>query len=216
MNWVYLRWLPVLDTRAAFVAGIPHSGALLDLGSSDGKTLRHFAQLRPDLRLHAVDIAGRPEDYPSGCQFHRADLERDRLPLPDGSMDAVTCLHLVEHLHDRTHLLREAARVLKSGARAFFETPHHKTLTLPRARGPVAMNFYDDPSHVELVELEVLAQQARQSGLAVVATGTSRNWLFAAAHCLFVFLPPSRKKYTAQLHWLGWSAYLIALRVAER
>jgi len=46
----------------------------------------------------------------------------------------------------------------------------------------------------------------------VLASGISRNWLFAAAYPVFVFLPPSRKKFTARIHWLGWSAYLIACR----
>ena len=94
MNWAYLRRFPWLDTRARFVARTPQGGALLDLGSSDGETLRHFAELRPDLRLFASDVAGQPDQYPPGCQFHRADLERDRLPWEDQSMDAITCMHL--------------------------------------------------------------------------------------------------------------------------
>src|SRR5277367_3143450 len=60
MNWAMLRQVPWLDTRARFVAGTPRNGALLDLGSSDGETLGHFAELRPDLRLFAVDKAGEP------------------------------------------------------------------------------------------------------------------------------------------------------------
>ena len=57
-----------------------------------------------------------------------------------------------------------------------------------------------------------LARQVRRAGLEVVASGTSRNWLFAAAWPLWAFLPPSRKKFTARVHWLGWSAFLIARR----
>ena len=212
MNWAYLRWLPFLDTRAAFVSRVPHDGSLLDLGSSDGETLRHFAELRPNLQFHAVDRAGRPEMYPLNCRFHRADLERDRLPWPDSSMDAVTCLHLLEHLHDQTLLLREVARLLKPGGRVYFETPHPKTLALPSLRGTFTLNFYDDPTHVQLVTMGALGQQARQAGLEVIGSGISRNCLFAAAHLIFVFLPPSRKKFTARVHWLGWSACLTAQR----
>ncbi len=32
----------------------------------------------------------------------------------------------------------------------------------------------------------------------------------AVAYLAFVFLPESRKKLTARLYWLGWSAFLIA------
>ncbi len=209
-----LRHFPWLDTRARFVWSVPNRGALLDLGSSDGETLNHIAELRPDLRLFASDIAGAPERYPAGCTFHRADLEQEKLPWPDGSMDAVTCIHLIEHLRDPSSLLSEIYRLLKRGGCVYFETPHPKSLVLSsppgRAAGTFTLNFYDDPTHVCPVSLGRLAKLVHHLGLEVVKTGRARNWLFAMAHLVFVFLPPSRKKYTARVHWLGWSAYLIA------
>jgi SAM-dependent methyltransferase len=214
MNWAWLRHSPWLDTRARFVAATPVAGALLDLGSSDGETLGHIAELRPDLRLFAADKAGHPEKYPAGCQFQRVDLERDKLPWPDHSMDSITCMHLIEHLNDLSMLLAETARLLKPGGRIYFETPHPKSLLLSSPRGAAAgtftLNFFDDRTHVRPVTAGALAQQARDAGLKVVTSGISRNWLFAAAYPVFVFLPPSRKKYTTQTHWLGWSAYLVA------
>ena len=216
MNWTYLRSCAWVDTRARFVAGTPPGGALLDLGSSDGQTLGHMAELRPDLRLFAADLGGKPGNYPAGCQFQRADFERDRLPWAAGSMDAITCMHLVEHLHDLTLMLQEAARLLKPGGRIYFETPHPKSLTLasPRGRavGTFTLNFLDDPTHVRLAAVGALAHHVREFGLEVAASGISRSWLLAAAYPLFVFLPASHQKFTARLHWLGWSAYLIARR----
>lgn len=210
MNWAWLRHCSWLDTRARFVAGVPSHGALLDLGSSDGETLRHFHELRPDLRLHAVDLGGQPEAYPRGCEFFRANLETDRLPWADGSMDAITCMHLIEHLRELGLLLTEVSRVLKPGGKAYFETPHLKTANLPSAKGVFTLNFYDDPTHVEPVDLAVFAEQARVSGLKSVANGVSRNWLFAASYPFFVLGRSSRKKFTARVHWIGWSAFLVA------
>jgi len=213
MNWLWLRPFPWLDTRARFAARAPQRAALLDLGSSDGETLGHIAELRPDLRLFAADKFGQPERYPTGCQFSRVDFECERLPWSDGSMDAITCMHLVEHLHDCTLLLREIARLLKPGGRAYFETPHPKSVDLPSLRHaavPFTLNFHDDPTHVQLVPMTELAGLADGAGLRVESSGISRNWLFAATHPLFALLPPSRKKYTAQVHWIGWSACLVA------
>src|SRR5882672_7659044 len=211
MNWAYMRHFSWVDTRARFVASTRPGGSLLDLGSSDGETLGHIAQLRPDLKLFAADKAGAHEKYPAGCEFRKVDLERDKLPWLDGSIDAITCMHLIEHLNDLTLLVGEAARLLPRGGRIYFETPHPKTLALPSPRGVAAgtftLNFFDDPTHVRPVSVGSLAQRLRQAGFEVVASGTSRNWLFAAAYPAFCFLPPSRKKFTARAHWLGWSAY---------
>ena len=218
MRWHCLRLFPWLDTRARFVAATPPHATLLDLGSSDGETLGHFAELRSDLRLFASDAAGQPERYPAGCQFHRADFERDRLPWADGSMDAITCLHLIEHLNDGSLLLREAARLLTPGGRIYFETPHPKSLTLSSPRGAAAgtftLNFYDDATHVRPVPVGLLAQWVRDAGLRVTGSGISRNWLFAAAYPFYALLPASRQKFTARVHWLGWSAWLAAARPA--
>jgi SAM-dependent methyltransferase len=213
MNWNCLRPFPWLDTRARFVARTPRGGQLLDLGSWDGETLGHIAELRPDLKLLAADKAGEPEKYPAGCEFRRADFERDSLPWADGSIDTITCMHLVEHLEQLDVLLREIARLLKPSGQVYFEMPHPRTLTLPSLREaaiPFTMNFHDDPTHVRLVTTRELAEAARKAGLRVEAEGVSRNWLFAASHLLYLWLPPSRKRFTARVHWLGWSAYLVA------
>jgi SAM-dependent methyltransferase len=216
MNWACVRRFPWLDTRARFVAATPRNGTLLDLGSSDGETLGHLAQLRPDLRLFAADITGAPEKYPPGCVFERVDFERDNLPWADRSMDAITCMHLIEHLNNLGLLLKEAVRLLKPGGRIYFETPHPKSVLLSSPSGKDAgtftLNFFDDPTHVLPVAVGALAQRARGAGLEVVDSGTSRNWLFAAAWPLLCWLPSSRKKFTARVHWLGWSAYLVARR----
>jgi len=176
-----------------------------------------MAELRPDLRFAAADRVAALQQGPRDCDFRQADFERDPLPWPDAVMDAVTCMHVVEHLTGVERLLREIARVLKPGGRVYLETPHPRSLTLPRLRTgsggfDFTLNFYDDPTHVRVVTERELCEELRAAGCAIVAHGVSRNWLFAGAHLLFRHLPPSRKKYTAQVHWIGWSAYVLAQR----
>jgi SAM-dependent methyltransferase len=210
VNWVILRKFPWVDTRARFVANTPRNGTLLDIGASDGETLNHFAELRPDLKFFATDIAGSPEKYPAGTEFHRGNLERDALPWRDNSLDAITCMHLVEHLRDHALLFSEISRLLKPKGRAYFETPHSKTLKLPSAEGRFTLNFFDDPTHVDVVTAIRLAELSAANGLRVAKTGISRNLIFAAAWPFYFFCGPNRKRFTTLIHWIGWSTYLIA------
>jgi SAM-dependent methyltransferase len=169
-----------------------------------------MGELRPDLRFLSVDLEGVPERYPKGTDFARANLEQDRLPWPDSSVDAVTCMHVVEHLHGLTNLFAETARLLKPGGQAYFETPHPKTVHWPSAQGRFTLNFYDDPTHVKPVSPGQLAEAAQRAGLSPIHSGVSRNWVFVAAWPLLYFTRPSRSRFTARVHWGGWSACLIA------
>jgi SAM-dependent methyltransferase len=213
MNWKWLRRAPWLDTRSHFLAGVPPNGTLLDMGSSNGETLGHLHEMRPDIRFFATDLIGAPENYPPGCQFHRGDIQSDRLPWPDASLDAITCMQLVEHLTDLHHLLAEAARLLKPGGCLYIETPHPKTLVYSSSwETPFTINFYDEPTHTRPVPLGLMSQFVVQAGLQPVKGGISRNWIFAALWPFYFFRPPSRQKFTALVHWRGWSVYLVARR----
>ncbi len=217
MNWSIMRRASWLDTRARFVDMTSHGGTLLDLGASDGGTLRHFAELRPDLTFAAADIEGKPEAYPRGTDFKVADFDRDRFPWPDASFDAITCMHVVEHLQDPTHLIRESHRLLRPGGRIYIETPAPKTVDMTSAtgsaKGRVTVNFFDDPTHVRPVPVGDLQRIADHIGFHSVRSGVSRNWIFTAAYPLLrIVKPDSRNRYVAQIHWTGWSEYIVATK----
>jgi SAM-dependent methyltransferase len=215
MNWTWLRLAAGLDTRAHFVDALPRGGRLLDLGSSDGGTLGHFAELRPDLALSAADLEGHPEKYPPKTDFKRADFDKDVFPWPDESFEGITCMHVVEHLQDPAHLMRESRRLLKPGGKLYVETPAPWTVSAKsatgEAKGRVTVNFFDDPTHVRPVSVDDMTRMAVASGFHEVRSGVSKNLVFAAAYPLLRLLRPhSRSRYVAQLHFTGWSVFVIA------
>jgi SAM-dependent methyltransferase len=219
MNWRYWRLFPWVDTRARFVAGTPRGGRLLDLGTSDGSTLHHFAELRPDIRFAAVDLR-KPDSLPEGTEFAVVNLEAEKFPWPDRHFDSISCMHLIEHLKTAERMWNECARVLKPGGRIYVETPgplslSAKTVTGPAA-GSVTMNFYDDPTHTSLVTVEAMKKAAKAAGLRVNGSGKSRNLFFVLAYPLLRILKPNtRHRYVAKLHWMGWSHYIIASRAVH-
>jgi 2-polyprenyl-3-methyl-5-hydroxy-6-metoxy-1,4-benzoquinol methylase len=56
------------------------------------------------------------------ARFQQADA-REPLPFPDASFDAITCIDAINHLPDRSGVVRELARVLTPGGRLLYTDP---------------------------------------------------------------------------------------------
>ena len=62
-----------------------------------------------------------PIDYP---EF---DATCDELPYDDGTVDVIHCYHMLEHLANPVHLLKQFERVLKVGGYANIVTPYYNS-----------------------------------------------------------------------------------------
>jgi len=116
------------STLRAFLARVPTTGHLLDLGCGDGANLARIASIRPDLHLAGVDISTgdleRARQSVPDAELHHAG--GDNLPFPDGQFDAITCLEMIEHVPRqlRSDVVAQARRVAKPHARLILSTPH--------------------------------------------------------------------------------------------
>ena len=113
---------------AAFVEGLGHVGAALDLGCGDGR----LSTLLDADELTLADVSGVALER-AARRLPRAlpvELTPDApLPLDDNAFDLVLCAETIEHVRDVQLLLSEARRVLRPGGRLAVTTPGHSRLT---------------------------------------------------------------------------------------
>lgn len=63
--------------------------------------------------------------YPCDGVDHVVDLEKARLPFPDGSVDEIYTSHFLEHMQDPVNVLKDFTRVLKVGGKVKVIVPHY-------------------------------------------------------------------------------------------
>ncbi|MDX1510778.1 MAG: methyltransferase domain-containing protein [Nitriliruptorales bacterium] len=124
-----LQDLARLDRMTARIAASSPPGSIetvLDLGCGTGAAVTHVARALQIPRRHGVDVdSGRLERAAElGVITHHCDLDRDRVPLEDGSVDLVTSFGAIEHLVWLDHFLDEVARVLRPGGWFLLAAPN--------------------------------------------------------------------------------------------
>ena len=122
-----LPYVSSLVERAAQAGRRPDSLRLLDVGTGTGQFLTFIKHTHPRLPVLALDLsapylreARSRLGHWSGLSWVQAPAED--LPLPDNSVDIVTCIYLFHELPRkiREQAAAEMARVLRPGGRVIF------------------------------------------------------------------------------------------------
>ncbi|HKO43261.1 MAG TPA: methyltransferase domain-containing protein [Pyrinomonadaceae bacterium] len=130
------RYLPLLET-----ANI--RDRILDLGCGRGEWL----ELLKESGLQAEGVESNEAMFERarslGLDLVHSDALTHLRSLPEGSVNAITAFHFVEHLTFAAlvELIDETLRVLRSGGLLILETPNPKNLVVG------ACNFHSDPTH---------------------------------------------------------------------
>lgn len=208
-----LRW----DTRTRFILQLKTKASLLDIGCGAGEALKVFLQCRNDLQITGLDIQDFSKQVPEQVRFFRLNANSGKLPFDDNSFDAVTVIHLVEHIENVENLLNEIIRILKSGGRFYIETPDVKTVDYPKfdflfkdkSGGP--LNFYDDATHFKPVSRELMHDIMVKTNAIEIAKGHYRNLLYCSISPLLMILGVIIRKrrwfVVGFQHLTGWSVY---------
>jgi len=112
---------------------------VLEIGCGYGNLLQAFREL--EYRVIGIDI-----DNDSGkickeknIEFHKCDVEKNRLPFNNNSIDNIVCIHLMEHLKNIHRFLKECYRILKKQGTIVIVSPNWEKLY---------KSYWNDPTHV--------------------------------------------------------------------
>jgi 2-polyprenyl-3-methyl-5-hydroxy-6-metoxy-1,4-benzoquinol methylase len=156
----------IYRTVVALLAERRASGVLVDVGCGTGNLWRVLgSQFRVCLGFDAVEYHGLPADV----RFARVDLDRERLPLDDGTADVAASVETIEHLENPRALFRELARVTRPGGWVLVTTPNQLSvlslLTLATKQRFPAFQDNAYPAHrTALLEID-LRRMAAETGL---------------------------------------------------
>lgn len=129
----------------------------------------------------------------------RHDLEEFPWPWPDSSVDEVQLIHVLEHLGRDPDVfigvMKELYRVCKAGAKVRVHVPH-----------PRHDNFIGDPTHVRVVNAQVMSLFSRRNCEMWKAQGASNTPLalyhgvdFETVHAQLILEPPYQERFEKRL-----------------
>ena len=98
---------------------------MLDVGCGDGRLAREIKQVLPGVAVHGCDLSVAALNRAEGLDRRYAvDLNVDRLPEPDGSLDLVVASEVIEHVIDPGRAIAEFHRVLRPGGHVLITVPN--------------------------------------------------------------------------------------------
>jgi len=99
---------------------IPQGARVLDIGCHQGEFLLWLGgKITPSV---GFDPLYKENSSSNKHQFFAQNVQ-ENLPFEDNSFDAVVLLATIEHIHEKSVIAREAARLLRSGGRVIITVP---------------------------------------------------------------------------------------------
>jgi SAM-dependent methyltransferase len=186
---------------------------LLDIGAgnhSASKTKSIF----PLCHYHGLDLRkdynNDEDDFKAMEQFYEIDLTKlDFSIMPNNYFDAITMVHVIEHLYNGDGVVKGLLPKLKAGGYFYIEYPGIKSTKLPSMEG--TLNFKDDVTHVRVYSVAELRKVYENNGCKVLKGGTRRNIYFILAMPFRILSRWLRgKKLIGNIFWdaLGFAEYL--------
>jgi methionine biosynthesis protein MetW len=112
------------------IASSEEVSSVLDVGCWDGSATVEYARATGGPRAYGIEVFADPARAAAarGVSVVVADLERERFPWPDQSMDLIVCNQVFEHLKNVWLPMSEMARVLRVRGHLVFSVPNLASL----------------------------------------------------------------------------------------
>jgi 2-polyprenyl-3-methyl-5-hydroxy-6-metoxy-1,4-benzoquinol methylase len=158
------------------------SPRILDIGCGNGSptlTKRWFPGCHyagADIQrynLSDADVAAMDEFYQLGADSSGYDT------IPEASYDFVILNHVVEHMKEPAPIIAMLCLKLKPGGLIWIAFPSVRSLSLPHSVDET-LNFYDDPTHVSVPDIQEIARILLANGVNVLHAGRSREGFWTA------------------------------------
>jgi SAM-dependent methyltransferase len=115
---------------ADFCRQAPAYRSVLDIGAGPGEDLFAAGRIQPGAALHAVEVNSESADRlrERGVSVYPINIERQRIPTPDCSIDLVIMNQVLEHVKDIYWVFHEVTRVLPVGGSLILGVPNLASL----------------------------------------------------------------------------------------
>jgi SAM-dependent methyltransferase len=190
-----------------FLGIIKPFSIVVDLGAGQGDDLALAKSVNPNAQLHAL------ETYPpyienlrnKGITVFSANLECDRLPFEDESVDVVIINQVFEHVKEVFWIMHEITRILKVDGHLIIGVPNlasfHNRALLAVGRQPTCIQ--NDSAHVRgytLGDFKKLVQSGFPNGYMLANFGGANFYPF----------PPLIAKPLAKIiPTMAWSIFML-------
>jgi SAM-dependent methyltransferase len=166
----YTLKLSETASHMQIVSAIRPNSRVLDLGCSQGLLARPL--LDKNVHVTGVDVGSGDRLARELGEYHQRDLE-ETLDIPCGrDFDYVVCADVIEHLKNRTQLLRGARRYLKEDGRLIISTPNialwFYRVSLLVGRFEYGPRGVLDETHVHLFTGATFRREVERAGFNVV------------------------------------------------
>ena len=167
---------------------------IVDLGCGVGTLCGFLKKKYPDAEIIGIDAFDIPLNEAKrrykDIKFLKLNLEKDKFPFKDNSIDLIVSHEVIEHLHDIGNYIKESYRILKKGGIFLLKTPNR--LDIMRIISPIlGKTWYADldKTHIRYYDIFNSKKIFKKYGFSHVKTFTGTKPFFKKGLIVIPALP---------------------------